>query len=112
MKITENEIRELVREAIRNKLNGENKQINLNESSDFTARRQIVSAAASSAMSFENEIIKLLNLVPPDELNVTMQQQFLEVVNEMKNKMIEAVAKAVTDLARFPRTTDEKPPAK
>lgn len=105
MKITETQIRKLVKEAIQEKLN-QIKDEKLFESSDFTARRQIMAAAGSTAMSFENEIVKLLGLVKPDNLEPHMQKKYLDIVNDMKSKITSAVAEAVNKMATLPRVNE------
>lgn len=105
MKITEKQLRRLVRESIKEKLNqiGDDK---LFESSDFTARRQIMAAAGSTAMGFENEIVKLLGLVKPDNLEAHLQKKYLDIVNDMKGKITSAVAEAVNKMATLPRASE------
>lgn len=98
MKITEKELRELVSEAISNKLT---------ENRDFTAKRQIVQAAQTASMSFENEMNNLLDLVPPDDLNPVLQKAYFEVVEEMKLEIVRCVSEAVTKLSRLPRNKAE-----
>ena len=55
MKITKNELKQLVQEAVKAKLQEEN-------GSDFTAGRLIKFKAEETSMNFEAEIISLLNL--------------------------------------------------
>ena len=105
MKITEKEIKELVREAVKQKLKNI-KAASLQESSDFTAKRQIIHSAGQTAMGFEAEILKLMNIQSPDELPVHLQQKYLEIAEDMKRKMISAVEEAVNRLSLFPRTDD------
>lgn len=98
MKITEKELRDLVNEAISTKLT---------ENRDFTAKRQIVQAAQTASMSFENEISTLLDLVPPDDLNPVLQKAYFEIVEQMKLEIVHSVSEAVTKLSRLPRNKAE-----
>lgn len=97
MKITEQEIRKMVQEAIENKLK---------HSSDFSARRQIIQAAQNASMEFENEMRSLLNLVNPDELPPPLQRKYLEIVEAMKDGVLVAVGEAMKKLATLPRNND------
>lgn len=99
MKISKKKLEELIREAVSNKLNS----IALNESRDFTAKRQIIQSAQNSSMAFESEIVKLLNLVPPDELPPEIQQTYHAIVEDMKEKFVQNVVDATEKLSRFPR---------
>lgn len=97
MKITEKELRKIVKEAVQKKLSM------INEGNDFTAKRQIVLAAGNTSMSFETEIVKLLDLVAPDDLPDEAQKMYYQVVEDMKSKFVEAVTEAVNKLSKFPR---------
>jgi hypothetical protein len=104
MKISNKEIRDLVREAVKEHI----KENKLNESSDFSAKRQIIHAAAQTVMNFENEIVKLLNIKSPDELHPTLQQSYLDIAEELKHTVISAVAEAVKKFSLLPRNDDGK----
>ena len=101
MKITEKELRKIIREAVKNKL------LSLKEGNDFTAKRQIINAAKNTSMSFETEIIKLLDLVQPDELPPDVQEKYYAVVQMMEQEFISTVTKAVEHLSMFPRNTND-----
>ena len=90
----------MIREAVKKKLSS------LNEANDLTARRQIIQSAQTTSMTFENDIVKLLNLVPPDNLPPETQKRYLEVVKNLENAFVLAVADAVKELSRFPRNDD------
>jgi len=102
MKISDNELRMLVREAVKNKV------ASLKEASDFSARRQIVHSAQSASMDFENEIIGLLNIVRPDEMPPALQKQYYFAVEQMKEKIVSAVMEATKLLAKMPKNNTEK----
>lgn len=67
------------------------------------AKREIISIMDSTARNFENEIIKTFNLKHPDNLSSNLQRKYLEIVEEMKAKMIEAAMSAVRKLINFPK---------
>lgn len=95
MKITEQELREMVQEALKKKL--------LEEGSDFTAKRQIIHSAQNASMNFETEIINLLNLAKPDDMPAHLQKAYFRIVKEMEENIVRAVSVSVQKLAGFPR---------
>ena len=99
MKVTEQELREMVREALKAKL-AEGK---LYEGSNYTAGRQVILSAQQAAFDFEKEIIKTLGLVAPDDLPDQVLLRYNEIVEEMKDDVVGAVKKAVDSLAPFPK---------
>lgn len=102
MKISDKELRMMVREAVQKKV------AQLREASDFSARRQIVHSAESASMDFENEIVGLLNLVRPDDLSPALQKHYYLAVETMKKKIVSAVMEATRDLARLPKVESEQ----
>lgn len=101
MKITDKELRELVREVVRKKV------ATLKEGEDFSARREVVEAAKTASRTFEKEIVKLLGLIPPDELPDNLQQAYYVVVDDMKEAVVTAVMNATRELAKFPKPRKE-----
>jgi hypothetical protein len=99
MKITEKELRALIREAISKKVK------TLNEGSDFTARRQLMLSAANTTLNFETEIIKLLDLVSPDKLTPEGQEVYRNAVEKMGDGFKQVVNIAVDELSRLPRNS-------
>ena len=97
MKITKQELNEIIKEAVQNKM------ASLNEDVNFTAKRNIVMAAQHASQQFENEIIKTFNLVHPDQLPGHIQEQYFAVVKEMEDGVVSAVQDAVRKLVRFPK---------
>ena len=95
MKITEKELREMVQEALKAKL--------LEEGTDFTAKRQIMHSAQNASMSFESEIVSLLNLSKPDDMQPHLQKAYFAVVQDMEQQIRDAVTAAVQKLVGFPR---------
>jgi dipeptidyl aminopeptidase/acylaminoacyl peptidase len=124
MKITEKQLRVLVREAIKNKMaslkenvgvpqphvqevseevtEAPKQQVVVQRSSgnrDFTAIRQIESAAKQASLSFEGDIVKLLNLIPPDELPGDLQERYYDIVQRMEDGFKDSVKNAIKDLS-------------
>ena len=100
MKITKNELKQLVQEAVKAKLQ--------EGSSDFTAKRHIVQAAQNASMSFETEIVSLLNLKNPDEMHPNVQEQYFHIVKDMEERIVAAVEDTVTALTGYPRNESGK----
>jgi hypothetical protein len=98
MKVSEEELRQMVREVIKKKVASR-----LQEAGDLSAKRWVVHAAEEASMKFEQVIVKTLGLVPPDELPVDYQKQYYAVVEEMKDDIVKAVTKAARDLVKFPK---------
>lgn len=105
MKITEEQLRKIVRESLRN---NPKVQKYLRESSDYMAGRQVIISAQQASLDFEQEIIKTLGLVNPDDLHPQLRQKFNHLVEGMKEEIVEAVKKAVDGLVSFPRVDDVK----
>ena len=103
MKLTEAELRQMIREALR-----KNPKVKrqLQESSDYMAGRQVIISAQQASLDFEQEIIKTLGLVNPDDLHPTVRQKFNDVVETMKDEIVRAVKAAVDGLSPFPRVDD------
>jgi hypothetical protein len=102
MKISEKELRKMIKEAVKKKM------AVLKEDRDFTALRNIEKAAANASMTFEQDLVKLLNLVEPDNLPDNVQTMYRQVVNEMEENVIQAVRTAVEKLRKFPRNDGQK----
>lgn len=102
LKVTEKEIRELVLEAVKEEI----KSSNLKESTDFTAKRQIIHAAMQATMNFESEIVKLLDIQSPDEMPEHLQHRYLEIAEDLKTTVVSAVAEAVKRFSILPRNSD------
>ena len=105
MKITEKELRQIVREALKN---NPKVQKYLKENADYMAGRQVLISAQQASLDFEQEIIKTLGLVSPDDLHPELRKKFNFVVETMKDDIVEAVKTAVNQLAAFPRVDDVK----
>jgi hypothetical protein len=99
MKITQKELKEMIREAVA-------KKIALKEgNNDFEAKRKIIHKAQEVSMEFEKEIISLLGLMPPGEYNSKEHlEAYYNVVKTFETEFVNAVTKVVHQLAKFPRT--------
>jgi hypothetical protein len=104
MQLTEQELRQLVREVISRKL--EEKKELQKEARDYSARREVVLAAERAAMDFEQQIVQLLGLVHPDELRPEIQRQYHAVVKQMSDELTSAVMGAARQLSKFPKQDD------
>lgn len=105
--ITEAELRALVRESLKKKLG----QTPLNESLALSAKRKLTLSAKEHTMDFEKKIVDTLGLTDPDELSEELQKQYIEIVEEMQNRVVAAVQEAVAKLATFPREDGTEPKA-
>jgi hypothetical protein len=100
MKISEQDLKRIIKEALIQELS--------TNGNDFSAKRAIILAAQNASMEFEQEIIKGLDLVHPDQLtNPKLQERYLQVVKSMEKEVVQAVAKAVKQLVAFPRNSQQ-----
>ena len=97
MKVTEEELKEMIREVVTKNI------ATLKESSDFTAKRNLIHSAQQASMEFEKEILGTLNLISPDDLPSNLQQKYMEIAEEMKGSVVKVVADAVARFATLPR---------
>jgi hypothetical protein len=95
--ISEEELRSMVKEVVKKKV------ATLKEGGDLTARRQVVMAAEKAGMDFEKVIVKILNMVEPDQLPTEYQKRYLAVVKEMNDDIVQAVMSAAKQLVKFPK---------
>lgn len=106
MKITQRELQEMIREAVRKKLQQKRKK-KLQEGSSFTARRVIDEIIPTKAREFEADIISNLGILGPDELRPEMQVKYLAIAEEMREGFRQAARAAVRKLQNFPKKEDE-----
>lgn len=99
VKITETELRQLVRESLKKRF----EKAPLNESLALSAKRKLTLSAKEHTMDFEKKIVDTLGLTDPDELSEELQRQYIDIVEEMQNRVVSAVQEAVAKLATFPR---------
>lgn len=104
MKITEEQLRKMIREALKEHPHFKSRQ--LQEGSDYTAGRQVILSAQQAAFDFEKEIVKNLGLVNPDDLHPEARKRFNDIVETMKDNIVVAVKDAVDQLTPFPRLED------
>jgi hypothetical protein len=98
IKMTEDELRGLVRESLKKRF--------LKESATLSAKRKLTLLAKEHSMDFEEKIVNTLNLVDPDTLDEELQKQYVSVVEKMQSSVVAAVQEAVSKLATFPREDD------
>lgn len=110
MRITEEQLREMVRSKVQEKLENlkQEGKINLQEASDFTARRKVIQSAQDASMNFENDIINTLGLEHPDNLDDNLQQKYYEIAKSMQDKVVSAAMEAAKYLSSFPRKDSGK----
>ncbi len=83
----------------------------LQEGTKFNAIRSLTIQAQQTALEFEAEIIKALNLKDPDDLSDVEQSVFATAMADMHAKMVEAVVQAsrtVKDLSERPAEEKDK----
>lgn len=98
MQVNEKQLKQLVREAVRQKLNRM-----LGESADYTAQSITSLKAQEVGFQLEQEIIKSLNLIGPDHMQDPVRERYSQIISNMKASIEEAVSEAVRALAPFPR---------
>lgn len=99
MRIKEEDIKKMIREALNKKLDSI-----LGENVDYTATKQASLRAQELAFELEQELVKDLNLVAPDHLQDPVRERYAEIMDTMKSQIIGAVSEAIELLRPFPRT--------
>lgn len=117
MKITEQELHQMIKEALQKRgiktpssvpaVTSKTFKKPVKESADYMAGRQVIVSAQQASLDFEKEIIKTLGLVNPDELHPNLRKRFNEIVETMKDDIVSAVKIAVDGLSPFPREDDK-----
>ena len=109
MKIKETELRKIIRQSLleRYKQNPQsiNKLADLQENSDFGARRLVMIAVEAVIVKEieQNIIVKELDIIDPNKMGAEMQAKYMDIVVDMSNKIGEAIKDAVLKLTPFPR---------
>ena len=105
MKISEKELREIVKKAVKSKLT---------EATDFSARRRILLKAREASMDFEDQIVDYLDLTKPDEMGDDQQRVYHAIAKKMETKIVNAVAETIIELSRsnLPKATKPEGPVK
>lgn len=98
MKISKIELKEMIRESLKRKLQ---------ESSGFNAKRAIIDIAQGLSRQFETDIIKTLNIQNPDEMSPDVQKAYLAIVEKMKEDFVKAAMGATKELLKFPKNNQE-----
>jgi len=83
----------------------------LNEEASFNAIRQLTVDAQHSALKFENDIVKALNLVDPNTMGDVEQDVYATVMADLHQTFANAVANAARQVARLPKNPTQDKPA-
>lgn len=105
IQITESELKEMITKVATKKLQ-EAGVGGIGMGNPIMAKREIIALMDQTARSFEQEIIKTFNLQNPDVLSPELQRSYLEVVEGMKAKMVQAAMEAVQMLIKFPKVDE------
>jgi len=114
LKIKETELRSLIREALIVKMKQDPSAIkhlaSLSESSDLFARREIMASLETVIMKEieRNIIIKSLDIVDPNKMSPQLQSKYMDIVDEMKTSISDAIKQAVLKLTPFPRNSQQE----
>jgi hypothetical protein len=76
-------------------------------SRDITAERRLRIRARENALDFEQEIVKQLDLMDPNQLSPEQQQAYVDAMEEMSVKLEKAVMDAVASLKGMPKAASE-----
>lgn len=98
MRIKEQDLKRMIRESVRKKLNSI-----LGENADYTATKQVVIDAQEAAFRLEQDIVKSLNLISPDNMSDVIRARYSEIMDTMKEQIVGAVEEAITKLRPYPR---------
>lgn len=93
-KISKTVLETMIKESIKKKLL---------ESNNFTALRQLKHQAVSTSMAFESNIQSELNLMDPDQLSPDLQKKYYEIVDQLKDNIVNSVLNTSKLLASFPK---------
>lgn len=104
VRMTEKQLKEKIARIVAAKLAESTGGIGMGN--PIMAKREIIALMDSTARSFEQEIIKTFKLQSPDQLSADLQRAYLEVVEGMKAKMVQAAMSAVESLIKFPKVDE------
>lgn len=102
VRMTEADLKEMVSRVVAAKL-AENGVGGIGMGNPIMAKREIIALMDQTSRSFEQEIIKTFKLQNPDVLSPELQRSYLEIVEGMKAKMVQAAMEAVQSLVKFPK---------
>lgn len=105
VRMTESELKEMVQRVVAAKL-AENGVGGIGMGNPIMAKREIIALMDQTSRSFEQEIIKTFKLQNPDVLSPELQRSYLEIVEGMKAKMVQAAMEAVQSLVKFPKVDE------
>lgn len=102
VKITKNKLAEAISKGVRTMM--ENQVVG--GSNHFTALRSIEHMATSASMEFENNLCDALGLINPDNMHPEHQTKYFQIVNTMKEGIVNSVMNAAKQLIGFPKEQD------
>lgn len=92
------DLKEMVNRAVAKKIHE-----TMGVGNPIMAKREIIALMDDTSRSFENEIVRTFKLQNPDMLSSELQRYYLEVVEEMKSKLVAAAMDAVEKLIKLPK---------
>lgn len=101
--ITEAKLEELVSKIVARRLN---------EDANFNAIRSLTIRAQEAALKFEDDIVKQLNVVDPNQMNDVQQDVYAHVMADLHQTFATAVANAAKAVSRLPKNPTEEKPAR
>ena len=96
MKITDAEIRKIVKEAVK-------RTMLIKEAENLTALRRLIIKAEQTALDFEKNIVNELDLISPDSMDEKTQRVYLHIVASLKRSLVSAVIDAAKELNKLPK---------
>ncbi len=98
MKITDAEIRKIVKEAVK-------RTMLIKEAENLTALRRLIIKAEQTALDFEKNIVNELDLISPDSMDEKTQRVYLHIVASLKRSLVSAVIDAAKELNKLPKAS-------
>lgn len=101
--LTETKLEELITKIVAKRLN---------EDANFNAIRTLTIKAQETALKFEDEIVKMLNVVDPNQMSDVQQDLYATVMADLHQTFATSVANAAKAVSRLPKNPEEQKPAK
>lgn len=101
VRMSEAQLKEMVNRVVAQKIHEQ-----FGMGNPIMAKREIIALMDQTSRSFEQEIIKTFKLQNPDLLAPELQRSYLEIVEGMKAKLVQAAMEAVQQLIKFPKTDE------
>jgi hypothetical protein len=84
----------------------------LNEDANFNAIRTLTIKAQETALKFEDELVKMLNVIDPNQMNDVQQDVYAHVMADLHQAFATSVANAAKAVSRLPKNPVEEKPSK